>query len=76
MGNNAIGHNEAALAREVVFDRFGITPDEIRELIREICDVLNEVGRSIGYPTGILDGERSEYAVIALLETLRRGRSR
>ena len=39
-------------------------------------DVLNEVGRRIGYPTGISDGERSERAVIALLETLRRGKSR
>ena len=74
--NKAIGHNEAALTREAVFDRFGITPDEIRELIHEICNVLNEVGRRIGYPTGISDGERSERAVIALLETLRRGRSR
>ena len=74
--NKAIGHNEAALTREAVFDRFGITPDEIRELIHEICDVLNEVGRRIDYPTGISDGERSERAVIALLETLRRGRPR
>ena len=74
--NKAIGHNEAALTREAVFDRYGITPDEIRELIHEICDVLNQVGRRIGYPTGISDGERSERAVIALLETLRRGRSR
>ncbi len=74
--NKAIGHNEAALTREAVFERYGITPDEIRELIHEICDVLNEVGRRIGYPTGISDGGRSERAVIALLETLRHGRSR
>ena len=74
--NKAIGHNEAALTREAVFDRFGITPDEIRELIHEICDVLNEVGRRIGYPTGISDGARSERAVINLLKTLRRGRFR
>ena len=73
--NKAISHNEAALTREAVFDRFGITPDEVRELIHDICDVLNEVGRRIGYPNGISDGERSERAVIALLETLRRGRS-
>lgn len=74
--NKAIGHNEAALTREAVFDRFGITPDEIRELIHEIGDVLNEVGRRIGYPTGISDGARSERAVINLLKTLRRGRFR
>lgn len=74
--NKTISHNEAALTREEVFDRYGITPDEVRELIHEICEVLNQVGRRIGYPNGISDGERSEHAVIAMLETLRRGRSR
>ena len=72
--NRTISHNEAALTREAVFDRYGITPDEIRELIHDICDVLNEVGRRIDYQGGIPDGERSERAVIALLDTLRRGR--
>lgn len=74
--DRTISHNEAVLTREAVFEQYGITPDEIRELIHDICDVLNEVGRRIGYPTGISDGERSERAVIALLEALRRGRSR
>ena len=73
--NKAIGHNEAALTREAVFDQYPITPNEIRDLIREIRDVLNEIGRRIGYPNGISDGDRNERAVVALLETLRRGRS-
>ena len=73
--NKAISHNEAALTREAVFDLYPVTPNEIRELIHEIRDVLNEVGRRIDYPNGISDGERSERAVIAVLETLRRGRS-
>lgn len=73
--DRTISHNEEAWTREAVFQRYGITPDEIRELIRDICDVLNEVGRRIGYPTGIADGKRSEHAVITLLETLRRGKS-
>ena len=74
--DRTISHNEAALTREAVFEQYGITPDEIRELIHDICNVLNEVGRRIGYPTGISDGEHSERAVIALLQALRRGRSR
>ena len=74
--NRIISHNEAALTREAVFKQYGITPDEIRELVHDICDVLNEVGRRIDHQGGIPDGERSERAVIALLETLRRGKSR
>ena len=70
-----ISHNDAVLTREAVFRQYGITPDEVRELIDDICEVLNEVGRRIGHPNGISDGELSERAVIALLETLRRGKS-
>ena len=73
--NRTISHNEAALTREAVFDRYGITPDEIGELIHDICEVVSEVGRRIGDTNRIPDGADFERAVIALLETLRRGRS-
>lgn len=68
--NKSVSHNEAAMTRDEVYDRYGVTPDEIRSLIAEVCDVLNTVDSRLGSPTRISDGSRNERSVLALLERL------
>lgn len=68
--NKAISHNEHGVTRDEVFDTYGVTPDEIRELVEAVRTVLNEVGVQIGWPTEISGGERHERATIAMLGRL------
>jgi hypothetical protein len=73
--NRSVSHNETAISRDEVYDLNGVTPDEIRNLISEVRNVLNEIAEKMGAANSISEGERSERAVLALLEQLRRGAS-
>ena len=71
--NKAVSHNEASVTRDAVFATYEVTPDEIRTFVEDIRAALNEVGRSIDWPTEIPPGERQELATLNMLERLSRG---
>ena len=73
--NKTIVHNDRTLSREKVYDINGITPDEIRQLIHSTCELINAVAQGLGLPNVISEGDRHERATIAMLETLRKGKT-
>ncbi|MBN4063665.1 hypothetical protein JYT79_02675 [Cardiobacterium sp. AH-315-I02] len=68
--NQTIGHNQISLERKEAYNRNGVTPDEIKELIDKTCCVINEVARDIGINNTIGDSDRFESATLKLLEEL------
>lgn len=68
--NRAVSHNENAVTRDEVFEAYGVTPNEIRALVKAVRTVLNEAGRRLGWPTVISAGERQERATMAMLRRL------
>lgn len=71
--NKTIVHNERALSREKVYEIHGITPDEIRDLIRSTREAINTVAEGLGLSDRVSEGERHEKATIAMLERLQKG---
>jgi len=68
--NQTISHNQISLGRKEAYNRNGVTPDEIKELIDKTCAVINEVARNIGVNNTIGDSDRFESATLKLLEAL------
>ena len=68
--NQTIGHNQISLERKEAYNRNGVTPDEIKELIDKTCTVINVVARDIGISNTIGDSDRFEKATLKLLEVL------
>src|SRR5262245_21297920 len=52
--NKSIVHNEWALPRDKVFERYGLSPDEIRSLIDLTCGAINDVAEPWGLATASL----------------------
>jgi len=73
--NKSVSHNQFDLTRNRVYELYGVTPDEIRDLVEDVCDGLNDVQRAFGRSSVLSEGQRHEQAVLNLLETLRRGRT-
>jgi hypothetical protein len=73
--NKAIVHNERGLTKEKVYEINGITPDEIRELIRSTREAINAVADALKLPDRVSDGRRHEEATLAMLERLARGKT-
>ena len=73
--NESIAHSGLASMSEV-FDRVGITANEIETLIDNLCGLLNTINERMGSSTGISKGKRNELAVQQLLETLHDNRFR
>ncbi len=76
--NKSISHNDVMLTRNDAFEKGNVTPDEIRELIDQVCDVLNKVNGQlecldISHNLDISKSQRFECATLAVLETLKRG---
>jgi hypothetical protein len=70
-----VAHNEAAISRDQVYETYGVAPDEIRDLVSEVRNTVNELSQAIGSLNSISEGGRSERAVLAMLEQLKRGGS-
>lgn len=73
--NKSASHNQADLSLDEVYEKYRVTPDEIRQLINDVCAVMNMVAKALGSTNSISDGSRHEKAVIRLLEALERGRT-
>ena len=73
--SRSVAHNEAAISRDQVYETYGVTPDEIRDLVSEVRNTVNELSQAIGSLNSISEGARSERAVLAMLEQLKRGGS-
>lgn len=73
--NRTIVHNERALSREKVYEINGITPDQIRDLIRSTRQAINTVAEDLGLRDRVSESERYERATIAMLEILQKGRN-
>jgi len=73
--NKSVSHNQADLSLDEVYETYRVTPNEIRELINDVCAVMNMVAKALGSTNSISDGSRHEKAVIKLLEALERGRT-
>ena len=73
--NKSVSHNQADLSRDEVYKTYGVTPDEIRQLINDVCAVMNLVAEALGSTNAISDGSRHENAAMKLLEALGRGRT-
>jgi len=73
--NKSVSHNALLFTRDEVYDQYGVTPDEIRELVTDVCEGLNDVAKTFGSSTVLSEGERQERSVLHLLETLKRGRT-
>ena len=67
--NKSIAHTDLAFM-DTVFEENQITPNQIKALIDELCDVLNRIRAELEYPNCISGGERNRRAVQFLLETL------
>jgi hypothetical protein len=72
--NRAVAHNEHALPRHRVYELNGITPDEVRDLIDATSCAINTVAGGIGVSNIIFEGNRTQEAILRMLETLERGR--
>lgn len=70
--NKAAAHTDREMTRNDVYETYQVTPDEIRDLVGVIVDVVNDVEESL-WSSGLLisSGERQENAMIALLSRLR-----
>lgn len=73
--NKTIVHNERALSREKVYEINGITPDEIRDLIRSTRQAINAIADGLNLSNRISESERYEKATLAMLEGLEKGRN-
>lgn len=67
--NKVVAHNDLASTNEV-FENAGITPNQVETLIDTLCGILNSIGKRVGFPDRISEGERNERAVRNLLKTL------
>ena len=70
--NKAAAHTDREMTREDVYKKFGVTPNEIRDLVGAVVDVVNDVEESL-YSSGSLisSGERQERATMSLLRCLK-----
>lgn len=73
--NKSVSHNQADLSLDEVYETYRVTANEIRQLINDVCAVMNMVAKALGSTNSISDGSRHEKAVIKLLEALERGRT-
>jgi hypothetical protein len=68
----SVSHNQADLSPEEVFKAHPASPNEIRQLIDDVCDVMNMVAKALGSTNEISDASRHESAVMKLLTALER----
>ncbi len=70
--NKAAAHTDREMTREDVYEKYGVTPNEIRDLVGGAVDVVNDVEQSL-YSSGLLisSGERQERATMSLLRCLK-----
>ena len=69
--NKAAAHTDRELTRDDVYEKYGVTPNEIRDLVGAVVDVVNDVEQAL-YSSGLLisSGERQERATMSLLRRL------
>ena len=72
--NQTIAHNQKDLSREKAYKLAGITPNQMRDLINDICDLINYIARDLGRTNTIFDSDRAEEATLRMLERLRDGK--
>ena len=72
--NKSAAHTDREMTRKDVYEMYEIAPDEIRDLVGTVVDVINDVEQSL-WSSGLLisSGERQERATVALLRCLRDG---
>jgi hypothetical protein len=68
----SVSHNQADLSTDEVFKVYPATPNEIRQLIDDVCDVMNIIAKAFGSTNEISDASRHENAVMKLLTALER----
>lgn len=73
--NKSVSHMQKDLSRDEVYELYGVTPDEIRLLVNDIREVLNDVSHSFGSSTVISEGSRQESAVLSFLKILEHGKT-
>ena len=73
--NKAIVHNDRDYPRAKVYKVNGITPNQIKDVIDKVCDVINHVAVELGYSNIIFEGARLEDATLNVLKVLRRGQA-
>ena len=71
--NKSIAHTERRMPRTQVYKINGITPNQIRQVIDQVCSVINHVATDLGISNTIFESDRLEKATLRMLETLRRG---
>ena len=71
--DKSIAHTERRIPRTRVYKINGITPNQIRQVIDQVCSVINHVARDLGISNTIFQSARLEEATLRMLETLRRG---
>ena len=68
--NKSVSHNQPGMSRDDVYKTYGVTPDEIRDLVEQTRQALNDVGRALGFVREISHGNRQERAVNEVLRKL------
>jgi len=73
--NMRIAHNDLTTPIDKVYRVNGITPNQIRRVIDETCEIINQVAGELGISNRIFEGGRLEQATLRMLETLRQGKA-
>lgn len=73
--NKLIAHNQAELTPDEVTAEYGVSPDELSDLIAATRDALRFVAATLGMEPGIPEPGRFEQASMAVLEALQRERA-
>lgn len=70
--NKAAAHTDREMTREDVFENYGVTANEIRNLVGTVVDVVDDIEQSL-YSSGLLisSGDRQERATMSLLRRLK-----
>ena len=72
--DKSVAHNDP-MPSSKVFEKAGVTYNEIRALIDSTCCALNKVAEETAFPNRISKGARYEDATLSLLEFLRLGKA-
>lgn len=74
--NKQIAHNDLSIPVETLYKENGITPNQIREVIDETCDIINYAAEALGFSRRIFKNDRIELATLHMLDTLQRGKNK
>lgn len=72
--NQSVGHNQADMTRQKVYNVNGVTPDQIRDIIKKTSSVINHVAQKLDISDTIFESDRAEQATLKMLRALKAGR--